>query len=236
MIENRGIPTTVIGLVRLHMEKAQPPRGVWTPFQLGRPLGEPGNSAFQTRVIRQALGLLERTDGPVILEDFSEDAPNGAETVGWSSPVVLPAFDLPATPAQWASALAAEIEAVRPFWNEAHKRFGRTTVGISQRQPEQWPALVAAFLAGELPSGPAPEIAAPALALRFTVDDIKAFYTEAAMSHGEPGAAHQIDAWFWRSTLAGQALKTLRIKGLSSENSALKTVAGRFFVPTPWLT
>ena len=235
MIESRGMPTTLVGLVRPHMEKSQPPRGVWTSFQLGRPLGEPGDAAFQKRVMRHALSLLDRTDGPVILEDFGEDAPNGSETVGWTSPVVLPASVVPATPRQWAVALSDEIETVRPFWMKARQRFGRTTVGVGRRQPEQWPELVAAFLAGELPPGPSSDIAAPALALRFAVDDIKAFYTEAAMSEGKPGAARQIDAWFWRETLAGQALKALRIAGMASDNSALKTVAGRFFVPAPWI-
>src|ERR1700721_2901202 len=64
MLEGRGTPTVAIGLVRPQMEKTPPPRGLWTPFQLGRPLGEPEDSAFQRRVLLQALGLLERRDGP----------------------------------------------------------------------------------------------------------------------------------------------------------------------------
>jgi hypothetical protein len=235
MIEARGMPTTVVGLVRLHMEKSQPPRGLWTPFQLGRPLGEPGDAAFQKRVLRQALKLLERTDGPSILEDFTEDAANWADTPGWQSPAAVPAPASPATPGEWAAALSAEMALVRPHWAEARRRFGRTTVGVGQRAPEAWPDLVASFLAGGLPPGPSAGLAAPALALRFAVDDIKAFYSEAAMSDGKPGSARQIDAWFWRETLAGRALKALREFGMASENSALKTVAGRFFVPAPWL-
>jgi len=217
------------------MEKSQPPRGLWTPFPLGRPLGEPGDADFQTRVVTQALRLLERTDGPVILEDFAEDAPNGTVRPEWQTAAPVPAPASPVTPAEWASALSAEITRVRPAWERAQQRFGRTTVGAGRRNPEEWPALVAAFLAGELPPGPSPDLAAPALALRFAVDDMKAFYTEAAMSAGAPGSAGQIDAWFWRETLAGQALKALRVTGMASDNNALKTVAGRFFVPAPWL-
>ena len=78
MMEQRGFATVAIGLIRVQMEKVRPPRGLWTPFQLGRPLGEPENSSFQRRVLLAALGLLERTDGPVILEDFPEDPP------GWT--------------------------------------------------------------------------------------------------------------------------------------------------------
>ena len=63
MLELKGIPTTTIGLVRPHMDKIGPPRGLWVPFQLGRPLGEPGDKDFQRRVVLQALALLERKDG-----------------------------------------------------------------------------------------------------------------------------------------------------------------------------
>ncbi len=235
MIESRGIATSVVGLVRLHMEKSQPPRGLWTPFQLGRPIGEPGDVAFQRRVVLQALRLLGRTDGPVVLDDFAEQAPNWSERPGWRSPSAVPAPAVPSSPTDWAEALAREMALVRPHWQAAQARFGRTTVGISQRLPETWPGLFGAFLAGELPAGPSAELAAPALSLRFLVDDLKAFYTEAAMSDGQPGAARQIDAWFWRETLAGQLLKALRTAGMASENNGLKTVAGRFFVPAPWL-
>lgn len=235
MIESRGVATTVVGLIRLHMEKSQPPRGLWTPFQLGRPLGEPGDAAFQRRVVLQALKLLERRDGPVILEDFAEEAPNWSELAGWRPPFSLPAPVAATSSATWAEALTAELAAVAPHWQKARARFGRTTVGVGQRAPEAWPNLFAAFLAGELPAGPSAELAAPALALRFAIDDIKAYYTEAAMSDDRPGAARQIDAWFWRETVAGSVLKQLRLVGMASDNNALKTVAGRFFVPAPWL-
>jgi len=66
MLEARGTPTVAIGLVRPQMERTRPPRGLWTPFQLGRPLGEPGDPEFQRRVLMRALGLLERRDGPVV--------------------------------------------------------------------------------------------------------------------------------------------------------------------------
>ena len=52
----------------------QPPRALWVSFPLGRPLGKPRDSAFQHRVIKAALDLLNRSKGP-ILEDYPEDAP-----------------------------------------------------------------------------------------------------------------------------------------------------------------
>ena len=80
-----------------------------------------------------------------------------------------------------------------------------------------------------------PELATPALALRMLCDDIKAFYGEAAQAEGPAPSAHQIDEWFWRQTVAGRLLIALRSTAMASENNALKTVGGRFFVPAYWL-
>jgi len=77
--------------------------------------------------------------------------------------------------------------------------------------------------------------ATAALALRFLIDDFKAFYSEAAQSNGPAPASRQIDLWFWRETLAGRFVRALRTSAMRSENNALKTVGGRFFVPAHYL-
>lgn len=216
------------------MKKVRPPRGLWVPFELGRPLGEPGDPAFQRRVLMQALRLLERTDGPVILEDFPDDPPGWRDFQGWRPPVALalPAI-LPTSATAWTEAVASEMAALRPFWDRARTRFGRSTVGLFGQPPEAWPSFAAPFLDGELPTAPAH--ATPALALRFLVDDMKAYYSEAAQAVGEPPASRQIDAWFWRETLAGRFLIALLDTAETSENNALKTVSTRFFVPAPFV-
>ena len=45
----------------------------------------------------------------------------------------------------------------------------------------------------------------------------------------------QVETWFWRETLAGRFILALRAAGMVSEDSAVRTVAGRFFVPAPYL-
>jgi hypothetical protein len=232
MLETRGTPTVAIGLVRPQMERTRPPRGLWTPFQLGRPLGEPGDPDFQRRVLLRALGLLERRDGPVILEDFPDDPPNWPDTPGWEPPF-LPVIETPDGPTGWAAALAREMAALRPAWQRACARYGRTTTGLSGQEPELWPACITRFLAGELPTVPPHETAG--LTLRFLCDDIKAMYSEAAQADGPPPSSRQIDTWFWSETIAGRLLIALRSMALHSENNALKTVGGRFFVPVPYL-
>ena len=87
-LEDEGIATTGISLVRVNTERMELPRFLWVPFELGRPFGAPHEPDFQRRVLRAALGLLERRDGPVVLEDFPDDAPvvDDDEADGWSCP------------------------------------------------------------------------------------------------------------------------------------------------------
>ena len=67
--------TTGISLVRENTESMRPPRALWVPFPLGRPLGKADDPRFQHKVISHALGLLNRSEGPV-LDDFLLDLPS----------------------------------------------------------------------------------------------------------------------------------------------------------------
>src|SRR5690242_502187 len=131
MLEERGFSTVAIASVRAQAEKTRPPRALWTTSQLGRPLGEPGDASFQRRVLLTALRLLERTDGPVILEDFTEDPPGWRDSPGWQAPLLIEANNPVETPEGWAAAFDAELMALLPLWRTARTRFGRTTVGLS---------------------------------------------------------------------------------------------------------
>ncbi|MBT5161958.1 MAG: hypothetical protein HOL89_19300, partial [Alphaproteobacteria bacterium] len=42
-LEEEGIATTIISLIRVHSEKVRPPRSLFVPFELGRPLGAPND-------------------------------------------------------------------------------------------------------------------------------------------------------------------------------------------------
>ena len=65
-IEYAGITTVSISLLREITEKIRPPRALFVPFPLGYPLGEPNNTALQTRILQAAFALLERNDCPVL--------------------------------------------------------------------------------------------------------------------------------------------------------------------------
>jgi hypothetical protein len=67
-IEQIGIPTVSISLLREVSEIIHPPRALFVPYPLGYPLGQPHNSALQHRIIAMALSLLSRNDFPVWAE------------------------------------------------------------------------------------------------------------------------------------------------------------------------
>jgi len=78
-LEEEGLATVAISLIRPQTERTRPPRALWVPFELGRPFGPPSDPAFQKRVVLAALRLVERQSGPVIIEDFPDDDPRGME-------------------------------------------------------------------------------------------------------------------------------------------------------------
>lgn len=73
-LEAVGIATVCVYVEAFRYRAAalQVPRALITKFPMGRNLGAPGNADQQLRVIRAALGLLERSDGVSTLVDFPE--------------------------------------------------------------------------------------------------------------------------------------------------------------------
>ena len=121
-LERQGIPTASISLVREHTETIRPPRALWVTFELGRPLGIPDDADFQRRVLRATAGLLERTDGPLIV-DYPEEVAEEADFTGWACPINLAP--------QATDTLAAEIDRLATWHDQSIARTGRTTVGVS---------------------------------------------------------------------------------------------------------
>jgi hypothetical protein len=230
-LEEAGVPTVAISLIRLHTEKVRPPRALWVPFELGRPIGAPRNDTFQSRVITAALRLLEVGPGPVVLEDFPDDDPTAVDLPSWQPP-----FDLtPGTVdlgdrATLEHALRQEVRAIAP----AHARFvaanRRTTIGLSGLGIEDCAALMAACLAGSAPAGPDPAIN-PVQALRWAVDDVKAYYLEAMSADGAMPSSRQMQSWFWDRTLAARAIIALRRQLLASDDKRSQGIGRMNLVP-----
>jgi hypothetical protein len=228
-LEEDGIATVAISLIRRQTENTKPPRALWVPFELGRPCGPPDDPGFQKRVILSALRMLERSDGPVVIEDFPDDDPRAQPEPAWRPPAI-PASSGASTAASLASALQAEIELLQPAhrrWIEEHRR---TTVGLSGLSIADCARYVGGWLRGEDPASLREGFSAPLL-LRFAIDDLKAYCLEAAAAGKARPSSRQLGDWLWNDSAAGAAIHRLRAANLESTDERLKLIAGNFMVP-----
>ncbi len=237
-LEDEGLATTQISLIRPQTENTRPPRALWVPFELGRPLGAPNDPAFQTKILRAVLALLERDDGPVILDDFPEDAPAVAaaeDGVGWFCPINLPPppADL-AAGGGFKAAIEAEIGGLTTWYDIALRQRGRTTMGLSGMTIHEIIDFVCAFLDGEMPDNPN-ENQSLGQSLKFAVEDLKAFYREAAGAQPGHNTGKEMNNWFYGDTAAGKALYALWpvIDKLAetADDSFMKTFANLLLIP-----
>ncbi len=63
-LEENGIPTVIIGAARDIVEYCGVPRFVFVDFPLGSPCGEPFDNDMQSRIVGEALDLLESARTP----------------------------------------------------------------------------------------------------------------------------------------------------------------------------
>jgi hypothetical protein len=199
--------------VREHTEIVRPPRALWVTFELGRPLGIPDDPPFQRSVAKAALDLLARTDGPV-LADYPEDVPEVTDFSGWACPINL-------APSQ-VDSLAAEIDRLATWYDQSVARLSRTTVGVSGLDMPAAGALVTRALNGGLPE---------AQPLKEAIDDLRAYYLEAASAFPDPGTATTRKKWFWDETQLAAALLALQPKLAASDDPQHKILGNLTLIP-----
>jgi hypothetical protein len=228
-LEEEGIATVAISLIRPQTENTKPPRALWVPFELGRPFGPPSDPAFQKRVILAALRLLERDDGPVLIEGFPDDDPRAIPDPAWRPPFapVMAALGSTETLSERLGAETLLLRGAHQRWLAQH---GRTTVGLSGLPIGECARYVGDWLRGKAPPSPRAGFSPP-LILRFAVDDVKAYCLEAAAAGTAKPSSRQLGDWFWNETAVGAAIHALREACLSSEDERLKLIAGNFMVP-----
>ena len=218
-LETEGLSTTGISLVREHAQAMAPPRALWVPFPLGRPLGAAGDAAFQHRVIAAALALLDRSEGPV-LEDFPEPAPDEKASEPWSCPVRFPR---PATGEDIASAVRAELTGLAPWHELAARRRSRTTADVSGLAIDQCLNLVIdAFLAGNTDD---------VRRLKAAIEDLKTHYVEAVTARPGTPPAGAVDAMLWNESALGRLLRDLAARGSESDDATMRFFANDSLVP-----
>lgn len=202
-----------ISLVREHTETIRPPRALWVTFELGRPLGIPDDPPFQRRVVKAALDLLARTDGPLIA-DYPEHVPEVTDFSGWACPINLAPSET--------NSLAAEIDRLATWYDRSVAVLGRTTVGVSGLDMPAAGALVRDALDGSLPD---------AQALKQAIDDLRAYYLEAASAFPDPGSPVTRKKWFWDETTLAKAILALQPKLAASADPQHRILANLTLIP-----
>jgi hypothetical protein len=217
-LEEEGIASVAIALVRPQAENTRPPRALWVPFELGRPIGPPNDAAFQKRVILAALGLLGAGKQASLIVDFPDDDPREAPDPAWKPPSA-------SAPAE---AFEAEMRALAPLYAQSCTERERSTVGLSGLPPAEFGAYIAAWLRGENPPSPIDGMS-PLLALRFAIDDLKAYALEAAIAGRTRPSSRQLGDWLWNGSACGAAIRALRERLIAGDER--QQAVASFFVP-----
>ncbi|MDE0721591.1 MAG: hypothetical protein OSB75_13725 [Dehalococcoidia bacterium] len=173
-------------------------------------------------VLRQTLGLVDQSYAPALVDypdTFIDDTP--AED-GWSCPVTLPSAEPKTESDSLKAQLGTEAQLLRPWFDEGLRTRGRTTMGISGKGADsisEMLGILATFSVDAnivAPDGyaqPMPQL------LRYLTADIRAFYSEAAIS--KPGGTfpnpEELEEWFFLETVAGGVFYQVRERLLSAD-------------------
>ncbi len=233
-IERAGVATVSISLIREQTEAVRPPRALWVPFALGRPLGSSGDPAFQKGVMRSAFGMLATASEPTI-EDYLIEAPDEAGPDAWACPVNFPVKADESITAR----LVAEVIRLAPWAAETRVSRGRTLFGASGAAPEAFETLARAFgsLADDGDVTVAPDVgitwAFPMpLLVRHMADDLRTFYHEAIAAQPGPGAPNHaaLNDWIFNGTALGDALLAVA-DHLTDSDSPMALIVRGFMIP-----
>ncbi len=228
-LEEEGIATVSISLIREHSAALTPPRALWVPFMLGRPLGVPNDAQFQSRVLLAALGLLARPFGPVI-EDFAEEAPY--EDLGDVPEALNCPVSFPRMRAEGALAerLDDEISQLRAWHEVATRHRGRTSLGLTGLAPAELGGFLGAWV-GDAPRATFREGLTSAAALKQASDELKAYYYEAKAVQPGRHSPTDLQNWFWLETAAGQVFLAIRDKAAQSGDPSMQGLGSLSLVP-----
>ena len=223
-----------ISLIREQSEAVRPPRALWVPFALGRPLGSADDPDFQKQVIRAALGMLATANEPTI-EDYPVEAPVEAEPGEWVCPV---SFAVPED-ASITARLVAEVTRLGPWSAETRAARGRTLFGVTGASVDQVEALARALgsIAEQGDLSEAPDVGIEwqfdmPLLVRHLADDLRTFYHEAIAAQPGPGAPNHaaLNDWIFGGTALGDALQAVATH-LTEEGSPLSMLVRGLLIP-----
>jgi len=202
VFEAAGIATVVLAATRSVAERIHPPRALYVPFPLGRPLGKPGDAAFQHDVLARAFALLEAPSAPV-LEDYPEEIVAEEVALTCSLP---PRFDPDL------AAAVDEASGLRKAYDRALARRGVSSVGRAI-SADDVPKVLGVL--DDIANGLNwKEADIPGRNTTAVCHDIRTYYEEAALELVDASAAapdgRAAEAWFYERTEAGKTVLAAR--------------------------
>lgn len=178
-----------------------------------------------------ALALLAAASGPV-LEDYPLDAPardDGQEA--WACPLSLPRQDRELEgAARVTRLLLEEFATLQPWYERALGKSGRTSVGASGLDMDQIGDLLGKLFEPELPPSPRADLSLADI-IRLSLEDVKAYYFEAAAAQPGSASAAALRRWFWRDTQASDILREIGERLSAREEHDLMVTGLAFVVP-----
>ena len=210
--------TVALGSIRGQIYGTAPPRGLFCDFPLGRPLGVPGDPAFQRRVIERAFAMLDRPEPTV--EDYDVVIEDGE-----SQPLACP---LPARMDPDAHPAIDEANGLRPAYDRAVARYGNRAGAVRLLDADAIPAAIESFI--RVAEGhPWKQAGIPGVPAR-VCQDIRGYYEMAAMEIADhTPAAWAGYRWFRDQTKTGEVIRKARD---AMRESGAKEPLWRFLMPS----
>ncbi len=178
------------------------PPMLYCDFPLGRPLGKPGDAAFQRNVLESAFATLSKSAGPVLQEFPQAIHDESDQPLSCPVPPRANANDPEAVD---------EAKGLRAAYDRSVAANGRTNVG-RVTDPDGIPALIGIFQS--IADGtPWKEAGVPGGDLLEASKDVMNYYEEAALGLSDHvPAARQAESWLFQKTATGELLKDVRAK------------------------
>jgi hypothetical protein len=204
VLEERGLSTVALSLVREHSVRIKPPRTVWVPFPFGISVGHRNDAREQRAVLDLAFSTLTAPDGPVLLDFVAADRPERAAPIQ-ASGVEVEAHARTVD-------FAAEVEGMRDHMlarADKHRK-----IGLSRVDPKDFGTLarwLARYASGEesdFPGRPADVELLPFI--RFAVEDLRVMYALDRMHAHPDESSDDRQVWLLGATAFGIFLRTLR--------------------------
>ena len=198
VLEERGLSTVALSLVREHSVRIKAPRAVWVPFPFGISVGHRNDVREQRAVLDLAFSTLAATEGPVLLDFVAADRPERA------APIQASAVEVQAQART--IDFVTEVEATR---DRVQPKAGLS--GVDARDYGTLARWLTRYAAGEESDYPSRPAGVDLLAfIRIAVEDLRVMYALDRMRAQPDESSDDRQVWLLGATAFGIFLRTLR--------------------------